>query len=82
MPVVLFPGCDRLPMSPDPRRSSPIVTIGIASGPLGYFGPTIAECRNDIDVRAYQIGCVSGQSFLLCLGVAEFDRNILTFDIA
>jgi len=35
----------------------------------------------DIDVCAYQIGCLTGQLFLPWLGVPEFDRHILTLDI-
>src|SRR5262249_50085854 len=53
-----------------------------AAGCLSYFGWPIAECSNDIDVCAYQIGRVVSQLFLPSLGVAELDRNVLTLDIA
>jgi hypothetical protein len=48
---------------------------------LGYLGRKIAECSNDIDLRAYEIGCAVGQLLLPCLGIAKLDRDVLTLDV-
>ena len=82
-PVVLPPGCDNEATNPAPRISSLIATMGmVLVACWAILGASITGRKQDVRLQADELCGQCGQLLQAASRIAEFNADVLTFDVA